>query len=109
MNVRPLRGQVVVREVNPNDPLGDAEAKGRLWTPDIVHGDRGRRIHLGEVIALGAPALVGDTEVTFGFDVGARVYYSFNHLEKLTTRPWPIDGKDATWVPQQSVHAVYEP
>lgn len=96
--IRPLRGQVVVREVPPRP-------SAVLWTPPP--GPRSVTTHTGRVLALGPPArTAGGVEVPYEYQVGDLVQYHFEALEKLLTNPWE-DGEPATWVPQWCVDAVW--
>jgi co-chaperonin GroES (HSP10) len=100
MRVRPLRGQVVVREL-------PRERSSTLWTPDPTA--RQIHTHRGKVLGLGPPRLKGDVEVPHGFDVGDVVQYHFTVHEEASTRPWPVDGEPATWIPVDNIDAVLEP
>lgn len=101
MKVRLLRGQVVVRETTP-------PASQTLWMPE----EKARQVktHRGVVLGMGPPALFGKfgVEVPYDFQVGDEVSYHFVHHAEAHTRPWPLDGLDATWVPQHAVDAVWE-
>lgn len=104
--IRPMRGQVVVREI--------AEKAAGLWTPDA--NPRHAQTHRGEVLALGPPATtprsfdgdawVGGREIAHGFRVGDVVQYHFTHNHDAFTMPW-TDGGEATWLPQQNVDGVW--
>ncbi len=107
--IRVMRGQVVIRE--------DLDAAHRQFSHIVTlrsrDGDdakaeqRARTSHRGVVLAMGPPARTKkDVEVDPGFKVGDEVYFVWSHLEKAWTRPWPDDGLDAAWVPQQNVLAV---
>lgn len=95
MKIRLLRGQVVVRE------RYDVASKV-LWTPDP--NDRHTKTHTGEVLAMGPPIRGIDP----GFVVGDVVQFHFEHNREAWTRPWPLDGEMAIWVPQSCVDAVWE-
>jgi len=112
MSVRLLRGQVVIRERE--------RASETIWTP-AEHASK-VRTHRGTVLALGPPALRSSMrwdaterewifrqiEVPHGFAAGDEVIYQFVHHQQNWTREW-VDGKPATWVPQEAVDAVIEP
>lgn len=100
MKIRLLPGQVVVREER-------SEPSTALWTP--APGARDVRTHRGRVLALGPPARLGGSgvEVPHGFGVGDLVQFHFTHHQDAATRPWPLDGKPATWVPQENVDGVW--
>lgn len=102
MRIRLLPGQVVVREIHP-------EPSTELWTPGP--GRRDVKTHTGRVLALGPPARLNGSgpEVPHGFGVGSLVQYHFTSHQDAATRPWPPDGEDATWLPQQNIDLVYEP
>lgn len=96
-----MRGQVVLREV-------DATTSD-LWLPKADPKSRDLKTHKGVVIALGPPALLYDKhEVPHHFEVGDVVQYHFQHNLEGATRPWPPDGKPATWIPQFDVDGVWE-
>lgn len=98
--IRPMRGQVVVREEPP-------APSARLWTPDP--NPRQVRTHTGRVLALGPPArTTAGVEVPHGYRVGDLIQYHFDHLEQLLTNPWPEDGLPATWLPQVAIDGVWE-
>ena len=97
MKIRPLRGQVVIRETRPAT---------YLWTPDPAQ--RQVHTHQGVVLALGPPARTPTgAEVEHGFAVGDLVQYHFTYLEKLALNAWE-DGLPAHWVPQENVDGVWE-
>jgi co-chaperonin GroES (HSP10) len=97
--IRPLCGQVVVREVPPR-------SSALLWTPPPQ--PRSVTTHTGRVLALGPPArTAAGVEVPHEYQVGDLVQYHFEHLEKVLTNPWE-DGELATWVPQWCIDAVWE-
>lgn len=106
---RVLRGQVVIRE-----ELDAQHAEYRhIVVPRARAGDdadgerRARTSHVGIVLAMGPPARTArGVEVTPGFAVGDRVVFHWGHLERAWTRPWPEDGLDACWIPQEFVDAV---
>lgn len=94
--MRLMRGQCVVREI---DPRG-----GTLWTPP-----QKQNTHRGVVLGLGPPATDDNgVEQPWGFGVGAVVQYVWTHHERNFTVPWPDDGKPASWIPQSNVLAVIE-
>lgn len=96
--IRPLRGQVVIREIK--------EASGMLWTPEP--DPRSVKTHRGVVLAMGAPARTSKgVEVPHGFQVGDVVQYHWVHRERDYTRPW-TDGEPACWIPQECVDGVIE-
>jgi hypothetical protein len=97
MSVRLMRGQVVVREL---------KQESALWSPD--EDERKKRTHVGEVIAMGPPALIYDKyPVEPGFVVGDLVQYHLAHHLGAHTRVWPGDGLPALWIPQNSVDGVW--
>jgi co-chaperonin GroES (HSP10) len=99
MKIRPLRGQVVVREI-PH------EASAILWTPT---NPRAVLVHRGRVLAMGPPAQTArGVDVPHGFSVGDEVLYSHQIHERSFARPW-TDGEAASWVPQEAVSGVVEP
>src|SRR5271157_2379939 len=108
MTLRLMRGQVIVREIFPENKFG-------LWTPEPSH-PRAIKTHRGIVLGMGLPAEVSfyrsdlgkvvSYEVPFGFRVGDTVQYHFEHHQEAWTTPWPDDGKPATWLPQHCVDAV---
>jgi len=104
MNIRPMRGQVVVREV-------EVSPSGALWTP--TPGARQVKTHTGRVLALGPPARLtehpGSPEVPHGFVVGDLVQYHFGAVgtQEARTRAWS-DGKPATWLTQAEIDGVWE-
>jgi co-chaperonin GroES (HSP10) len=99
MHIRPLRGQVVIREETP-------PASKTLWTP--APGPRQVHTHTGKVLAMGPPARTArGAEVVHGFAVGDVVQFHFTHLEELARNTWE-DGKPALWIPQENVDAVWE-
>jgi co-chaperonin GroES (HSP10) len=103
MKIRPMRGQVVVREVEMTSPV--------LWTPSPSQRDVST--HMGEVLALGAPARLTEhpssPEVPHGFRVGDLVQYHFGAMgtQEARTRTWS-DGKPATWMTQAEIDGVWE-
>jgi co-chaperonin GroES (HSP10) len=99
MNIRLMRGQVVVRETTP-------KPSDTIWTPDPTA--RQVKTHRGIVLGVGPPALeFNAVEVPHGFNVGDEVIYHFQHHQDAHTRPW-TDGRDATWLPQYCVDGVIE-
>ena len=104
--IRPMRGQVVVRELH--------EAHF-LWTPDP--NPRQVKTHRGQVIAMGAPALtpksfdgerwVGGVEIPHGFREGDIVQFHWSHNAEAFTMAWQ-DGEPASWLPQANIDAVLE-
>jgi co-chaperonin GroES (HSP10) len=97
--IRPLRGQVVVREETP-------QASPSLWTPTPTA--RQVHTHTGRVLALGPPArTAGGAEVPHAYRVGDLIQFHYEHLEELLTNEWE-DGRPAVWVPQSSVDGVWE-
>lgn len=111
MNIRLLRGQVVVREnyaVHSQDYPHLVLPESRNGYDDRHAVARGRTWHIGEVIAMGAPALTKKgAEVPHGFAVGDTVIFHWEHNEEQFTRPW-TDGKLACWMTQRCVDAVVE-
>lgn len=97
--IRPMRGQVVVRE------LGADVRSAVLWTPEP--GQRDIKTHRGIVLALGPPGLLHGHEVPFGFAVGDVVGYHWEHNEDAFTLRWS-DGLAACWLPQRCVDWVCE-
>jgi hypothetical protein len=96
-----MRGQVVLRELD--SVISD------LWLPSEDPKSRYVKTHRGLVIALGSPALLYDKyEVPYHFHVGDIVQYHYRANLDATTRPWPPDGKLATWVPQFDIDGVWE-
>jgi co-chaperonin GroES (HSP10) len=98
--IRPLRGQVVIRE--HHDP------SGLIIAPPQFYDERAKRPsdHRGEVLAMGPPAqLPNGVEVPHGFEVGDTVLFHWEHHEAGNTREWS-DGQPACWVPQWAVDAV---
>jgi co-chaperonin GroES (HSP10) len=109
--VHPLRGRVVIRPLVPT-------RIGSIILPDMAEdwertAQRGRGIlarssHIGDVLALGAPALtITGAEVESGFEVGDRVVFVWRHNEAYFTRPW-TDGLPVAWVAMDHVLAVIE-
>lgn len=97
MKIRPMRGQVVVRE--------ERSATTTIWTPDP--NKRNVKTHIGRVLALGPPARTSKgVEVPYGFEVGDVVQFHFEHNESLCTNTWE-DGKPAVWIPQQDIDGVW--
>ena len=110
MNIRLLRGQVVIRE----DRKADTRHYTQLIVPDVstAHDKdaiaRARKWHRGKVLAVGSPVLTRKGhEVPHGFGVGDDVLFHWEHYEAGFTRPW-VDGELACWVPQMCVDAVVE-
>jgi hypothetical protein len=103
MNIRLMRGQVVIRELEPRP-------SERLWTP--TRGQNDVTTHVGRVLAKGPPARLTDhphsPEVPHGFEVGDVVQYHFGAMgtQEARTRAW-IDGKPATWMTQAEIDAVH--
>ena len=98
MNIRVMRGQCVVRELRD-------EPSNTIWTPEETQ--RKQKTHRGRVLAIGKPSLLNEqVEVPWGFDVGDVVQFHFTHHRDAATRKWPVDGEDATWIPQSSVDGV---
>ena len=85
-----------------------------VWTPK--EGARQIHTHRGVVLALGPPSLldfmvdgrVVTHPVPWDFAVGDVVQYHWEHNEEAFTKPWPDDGKPASWVPQRCVDGVIE-
>lgn len=107
--IRPMRGQVVVREMTPDtDPEGKSIT---LWCSDPRSRDV--KTHRGVVLALGPPARVTEhpdsAEVPYGFGVGDVVQYHFAAVgtQASRTRAW-TDGEPATWLCQAEIDAVWE-
>lgn len=101
--IRLLRGQVVIRE----DVHADTSHFKSIVVPYMTNG-RDKPWHRGRVLQVGPPALTSKgAEVPYEFGVGDEVIYHFNHHQKAWTRPW-VDGKDATWIPQQLVSGVVQ-
>lgn len=108
MNVRLLRGQVVIRE----DLSADTAHYKHIVVPGVDTTNdpnavaKARKWHRGRVLAMGAPAMTSKgVEVPRGFEVGDMVIFHFVHREKSWTREW-TDGQLAVWVPQDAVDAV---
>ena len=103
--IRPMRGQVVVRECH---------VAQFLWTPDA--NPRQVKTHQGVVLAMGAPARtpmsvdgerwIGGVEIPHGFEVGDVVQYHFEHHQEAWTMAWE-DGSPATWLAQKNVDGVW--
>lgn len=104
MNIRLMRGQCVVRELQP-------PASERIWTPDPSARDT--HTHCGLVLGLGPPCFLdGHPDsplVEWGFEVGAVVQFHFGveGTQESRTRAW-VDGKPATWLAQVEIDAVHE-
>jgi hypothetical protein len=103
MNVRLMRGQVCVREV-------EQTGSSSLWTPEP--GAREQKTHTGRVLTMGPPARLhlksaSAPEVPYGFEVGALVQFHYEHHQEAHTRTW-VDGEPATWVPQSCIDGVWE-
>lgn len=104
MNIRLMRGQCVVREL-------DAPASASLWTPNAA--PREVHTHRGLVLGLGPPChLTGHPDsplVPWGFDVGDVVQFHFGAVgtQASRTRTW-TDGKAATWLCQVEIDCVWE-
>lgn len=99
MKVRLMRGQIVVREVNPT-------GSATLWTPDPRARDV--KTHTGKVIAVGPPALTRrGAEVPLGIVAGDTIQFHYVHHQEAHTRVWPEDGLPAVWVPQAAVDGVW--
>jgi hypothetical protein len=103
--VRLLRGQVVIRELDPSSDV--------LWLPTEDPKSRTVKTHRGVVLGMGEPSRLFDgayaPKVPWGFEVGDVVQYHFTHNLEAHTRPWPPDGRDATWISQSMVDGVIEP
>ena len=98
MKIRPLRGQVVIRETKATT--------GPLWTPDP--NPREVHTHTGRVLAMGPPARTPTgAEVAPGFQPGDLVQYHFTHNQENATNTWE-DGALAHWIPQENVDGVWE-
>lgn len=98
MTVRPMRGQVVLRDVKP-------ALSSVVWAPD--GNPRQVKTHRGKVLALGAPPRTkAGVDVPWSFAVGDEVVYHFAHHERSFTVSWPEDGEPAIWVPAECVDAV---
>ena len=97
MTWRPMRGQVVVREVYEHHSI---------WTP-TPSNPRDVTSHRGIVLALGPPSIVGGVEIPHGFKVGDTVLYHWEHNEKGSTAAWG-DVPDAKWLMQREIDAVVE-
>jgi hypothetical protein len=104
MNIRLMRGQVVIREHTP-------APSSTLWTPEL--GPRHVRTHRGVVLGLGPPARLTESpsspEVPHGFEVGDLVQYHFGAVgtQEARTRAW-TDGQPATWLTQAEIDGVWE-
>ena len=97
--IRPLRGQVVVRE-------NEATRTGLLWHP--APGQRQVKTHRGVVLAMGPPARdKWGNEIAPGFKVGDEVSFHWEMNEEAHTREWPDDGKPACWVRQYAIDGVW--
>jgi co-chaperonin GroES (HSP10) len=112
MNIRLLRGQVVIRE----NLTADTNHYRHIVIPDVSDAEkydadarqRARKWHRGTVLAMGAPMLSKTgAEIVPEFKVGDEVLFHWQHREKSWTREW-IDGLLACWVPQAFVDAVLE-
>lgn len=90
--IRPMRGQVVIRETLPSHPLYIPTPRAR----DV-------KTHTGRVLAMGPPAVEG---VDPGFNVGDLVQYHFTIHQEAHTVLWE-DGAPATWIPMRDVDAVW--
>ncbi len=110
MNIRLLRGQVVVRE----NLTADTDHYRHIIVPNVSDAERhdpdarqrARKWHRGTVLAMGSPMLSkGGVEVQPEFKVGDEVIFHWAHREKSWTREW-VDGELACWVPQALVDAV---
>lgn len=105
MNIRLLRGQVVVRE----DLGADTAHLSQIIIPELGTAEerqRARKWHRGVVLAKGAPMLTTKgVEVPHGFEVGDIVVFHWIHRERSWTREW-VDGKFAAWIPQAAIDAV---
>jgi hypothetical protein len=105
MNIRLMRGQVVVREL-------DAPPCAVLWTPE--QGPRQIHTHRGIVLGLGLPARLTEhpnsPEVPHGFDIGATIQFHFGAAgtQASRTRAW-TDGMPAIWLTQAEIDGVWEP
>lgn len=96
---RLMRGQVVVREVFETNPTG-------LWTP--APSQREQKTHRGIVLGMGPPARTPTGhEVEPGFQIGDTIQFHFTSHQEAATHAW-VDGKPATWIPQQNVDGVFE-
>lgn len=103
MTVRLMRGQCVVRDVQ------EVTTKAGLILLWKDPKSKQVRTHRGRVIALGPPSLIYDRfEVPWEFEVGALIQFHMNHHWDAHTRPWPPDGIDALWIPQNSIDAVID-
>jgi co-chaperonin GroES (HSP10) len=99
VKIRPLRGQVVIREVERRSSV--------IWTP--APGQRDVRTHRGIVIAMGPPARdKWGNEIAHGFKGGDEVSFQWEMNEEAHRREWPEDGKPACWVRQYAVDGVWE-
>ncbi len=98
MHIRPMRGQVVVREDHP-------APSALLWTPKP--GARQVHTHRGRVLALGPPARTPlGVEVPHAYAVGDLVQYHFTHLEEAARNRW--GDEEAVWIPQANIDGVWE-
>lgn len=111
MNIRLMRGQVVVRE----ELNADTAHLTHIIVPGVSNSDlndaidRNRTWHRGKVLAMGPPSRTrkGRAEVPHGFVVGDTVLFHWEHHEKSFTREW-IDGEPAAWLSQRCIDAVCE-
>lgn len=110
MVIRPMRGQVVIRE-----DMSVHTYRGTILVPEVSNVDnrnavaRTRKWHIGEVLATGAPMRTNaGAEVPMTFGVGDRVIFHWVHNEKGHTLDWS-DGLPACWIPQWAVDAVVMP
>lgn len=101
--IRPMRGQVIVREIKDEY----ATIRG-VWRPPS--NPRDIKIHRGRVLAMGAPMrTTSGAEVPYEFAVGDVVLFSFVSNEaKVATNVWE-DGEKAVWLPQWVISAVVLP
>lgn len=111
--VRPLRGRVVVRELESLVSPGGIvfPPAQRDWEREAARdkGIRAKSSHRGVVLDMGPPARasIGEREVEPGFKVGDTVQYVWAHNEREFTKEW-VDGKPASWISQECVLAVIE-
>jgi co-chaperonin GroES (HSP10) len=105
MSIRLFRGVVVIREEKQR-------ASSIIIDPEYGDMREKTKVHVGTVLAKGPPAQIvsmkhGAKDVPYDFEVGDRVYFSWQHNENEFTKLWE-DGKPACWIPQWCVHAVLE-
>jgi co-chaperonin GroES (HSP10) len=110
--IRPLRGRVVVREietlVSPNGIVFPSMQRDWDREADRNKGIKAMSSHRGIVLDMGPPARTKKgAEISPGFRVGDTVQYKWTHNEREFTKEWS-DGKPASWISQDCVLAVIE-